>query len=118
MARCGCGGGLCNCSVQAGENVTLSGSGSAANPYVISADVPCSTVRACLSGGSGITYSTATGVIAAHLSGQAVWVVGVESGRPVGWGGGGWVGVFGLVGVGGWWGWFWTLGGGGMPWAL
>ncbi|MFF0133697.1 hypothetical protein ACFYTG_50050 [Streptomyces mirabilis] len=71
MARCGCGGGLCNCSVQAGENVALSGSGSAANPYVISADVPCSTIRACLSGGSGISYNTATGVIAARLSGQA-----------------------------------------------
>lgn len=71
MVRCGCGGGLCNCSVQAGENISLSGSGCAANPYVISADVPCSTVRACLSGGSGITYNTATGIIAAHLSGQA-----------------------------------------------
>lgn len=42
--------------------------------------------------------------------GGVVWVVGVESGRPVGWGGGGWVGVFGLVGVGGWWGWFLDVG--------
>lgn len=42
--------------------------------------------------------------------GGVVWVVGVESGRPVGWGGGGWVGVFGLVGVGGWWGWFLVVG--------
>lgn len=71
MARCGCGGGVCNCVVEGGDNVSVSGSGSAANPYVVSADVPCADVRACLSAGSGISFNTATGVIAAHLSGQA-----------------------------------------------
>ncbi|WP_454613365.1 LbetaH domain-containing protein [Streptomyces collinus] len=71
MARCGCGGGLCNCTVQSGTNVTVSGTGSAANPYVISADVPCEDVRGCLSAGDGITFDQATGVIAAGLSSQA-----------------------------------------------
>lgn len=71
MARCGCGGGQCDCSLEAGDNVTVSGSGSAANPYVVSADVPCTSVRSCLSGGNGISFNTATGVIAARLSGQA-----------------------------------------------
>ncbi|MEU6594801.1 hypothetical protein ABZ923_37340 [Streptomyces sp. NPDC046881] len=54
--------------MQAGENVTVSGSGSDANPYVISAEVPCDVVRACLSGGDGIDFNPATGVIAADLS--------------------------------------------------
>jgi hypothetical protein len=36
MARCGCGG-ACACSIVAGSNVTVSGVGSAANPYTISA---------------------------------------------------------------------------------
>ncbi|PWI15940.1 hypothetical protein DI272_18555 [Streptomyces sp. Act143] len=57
--------------MQAGDNVTISGSGSAANPYVVSAEVPCEAVRPCLSGGPGITYDQGSGVIAAHLSGQA-----------------------------------------------
>ncbi|WP_406321881.1 hypothetical protein [Streptomyces sp. NBC_00519] len=71
MARCGCGGGLCNCSVVAGDNVTISGSGSAANPYVVSSEVPCETVRACLSAGDGIDFDQSTGVISADLSDQA-----------------------------------------------
>lgn len=71
MARCGCGGAACNCSVQAGTNISVSGSGSAANPYVISAEVPCEDVRGCLSAGDGISFNQATGVIAAHLSGRA-----------------------------------------------
>jgi hypothetical protein len=71
VARCGCGGGLCNCSVEAGTNVTVSGSGSAANPYVVSADIPCTTVRACLSAGPGVNYDAATGAISADISAQA-----------------------------------------------
>ncbi|MFD5570499.1 hypothetical protein [Streptomyces cadmiisoli] len=70
MARCGCAGGACNCAVQAGTNVVVSGSGSAANPYVISAESPCEDVRACLSAGDGISFNQATGEIAADLSGQ------------------------------------------------
>ncbi|MET9818350.1 hypothetical protein [Streptomyces sp. NPDC006355] len=68
MARCGCGGGLCACTVIAGENVTVSGTGSAANPYKISSEVPCDTVRACFTAGPGIDLDQATGVIAADLS--------------------------------------------------
>ncbi|MGW2951481.1 hypothetical protein [Streptomyces eurythermus] len=71
VARCGCGGGQCDCTIQGGENVTVSGSGSAANPYVVSVKVPCEEARACLSAGSGITFDQATGVIASHLSSQA-----------------------------------------------
>lgn len=71
MARCGCAGGACNCAVEAGTNVSVSGSGSAANPYVISSEVPCEDVRACLSAGDGITFDQATGEISADLSGQA-----------------------------------------------
>ncbi|MEV5929915.1 hypothetical protein ACPCSG_27030 [Streptomyces cellulosae] len=68
MARCGCGGGLCNCSVVAGENVTVGGSGSPANPYTVSANVGCDAVRPCLSGGDGIAYDPGTGVIGAAVS--------------------------------------------------
>lgn len=68
MARCGCGGTSCGCALVAGDNVAVSGTGSAANPFVISSSVPCSAVRPCLSAGTGITYSSATGVIAADFS--------------------------------------------------
>jgi hypothetical protein len=57
--------------VQAGTNVSVSGSGSAANPYVISSVVPCEDVRACLSAGPGINLDQGTGQISADLSGQA-----------------------------------------------
>jgi hypothetical protein len=57
--------------VEAGTNVSVSGSGSAANPYVVSAEVPCTDVRGCLSGGPGITFNQASGQISAHLSAQA-----------------------------------------------
>ncbi|MGW1801500.1 hypothetical protein ACWCQN_37690 [Streptomyces sp. NPDC001984] len=49
----------------------MSGSGSPANPYVVSAEVPCATVRSCLSAGPGIAYDPASGVIGAQLSAQA-----------------------------------------------
>ncbi|WP_328638349.1 hypothetical protein [Streptomyces canus] len=38
---------------------------------MISAEIPCSDVRACLSAGPGINLDQATGQISAHLSGQA-----------------------------------------------
>lgn len=38
MARCGCAGTTCNCVVTAGENVTVTGTGSAGNPFVVSAN--------------------------------------------------------------------------------
>ncbi|MET8609836.1 hypothetical protein [Streptomyces misionensis] len=49
----------------------MSGSGSPANPYVISSEVPCTTVRACLSAGPGVEYDPATGVIGAKVSAEA-----------------------------------------------
>ncbi|MFF5968292.1 hypothetical protein ACFY64_32120 [Streptomyces collinus] len=57
--------------MQAGENMTVSGSGSTANPYVLSAVVPCEDVRACLSAGPGVNFDQGTGVISADVSGQA-----------------------------------------------
>ncbi|WP_097287027.1 hypothetical protein [Streptomyces sp. OK228] len=57
--------------MESGTNVSVSGSGSAANPYVISAATPCADVRACLSAGPGINLDQATGAISADLSGQA-----------------------------------------------
>lgn len=68
MARCGCGGGLCNCSVQGGTGVSVSGSGSAANPYVVSAETSCEDVRGCLSAGPGIAYDAGTGEFSAEVS--------------------------------------------------
>ncbi|MTE20265.1 hypothetical protein F0L17_14335 [Streptomyces sp. TRM43335] len=67
MARCGCGG-SCGCAVAAGENVTITGSGSQANPWIIHAGTDCADVRACLSGGQGIDYEPATGVVRTCLS--------------------------------------------------
>lgn len=70
MARCGCGGGGCTCTVRAGTNVTVSGTGSAANPYKVSAEVPCPDVRACLTAINGVSYDQAAGRFSAHLSAQ------------------------------------------------
>lgn len=36
--RCGCSGASCSCYVQAGANITVSGAGSLASPYIITAD--------------------------------------------------------------------------------
>lgn len=104
MARCGCGGTSCTCQVTAGPNVTVTGTGSAANPfvisavgatlsegddititgsgtagdpYVINAETDCSEVRQCLSAGAGITYNNATGVISA-TAGNLVTGCGVS----------------------------------------
>ncbi|CAL9614009.1 hypothetical protein SUDANB1_05687 [Streptomyces sp. enrichment culture] len=71
MARCQCGGGDCNCVVQAGDNTTVTGTGSTLNPYTVSAVTDCAEVRGCLSNGPGISYSPATGVIRADLSEDA-----------------------------------------------
>lgn len=65
MARCGCGGNKCTCNISAGDNITVTGTGSIANPFVIAAAVECDTIRACLVAGPGITYDEATGTISA-----------------------------------------------------
>lgn len=70
MARCGCGGGQCNCVIVAGENTTVDGTGSVANPYVVSAVIGCEDVRPCISAGPGATYDQATGIVSADLSEQ------------------------------------------------
>ncbi|MEV6738721.1 hypothetical protein AB0N14_18020 [Streptomyces sp. NPDC051104] len=84
--------------VQAGDtdtiDATVSGTGTAADPYVVSGAVrldptppqggsnligtgpeglylECADVRGCLSAGDGVTYDAATGVIAAKISGDA-----------------------------------------------
>lgn len=36
MARCGCAGGTCSCVVQGSGSIAVTGSGTAANPYVVS----------------------------------------------------------------------------------
>jgi hypothetical protein len=39
MARCGCSGASCSCVITGGGGVTVSGAGSAANPYLIVSDI-------------------------------------------------------------------------------
>ncbi|MER7477462.1 hypothetical protein ABTX60_07365 [Streptomyces sp. NPDC126510] len=68
MARCQCGGGDCNCVVVAGDNTTVTGSGSTLNPFAVSAVTNCAEVRACLSNARGISYSATTGQISVDLS--------------------------------------------------
>ncbi|QKW06917.1 hypothetical protein HUT18_11465 [Streptomyces sp. NA04227] len=56
----------------AGNGIDVAGTGSTANPYVISAEaVNCTAVRSCLSAGDGITYNPTTGVITARPSSDA-----------------------------------------------
>lgn len=71
MARCGCGGAQCGCTVIAGDNATIAGTGSAANPYIITAVTDCTEVRACLHDGQGVAYVPGTGTFSAELSPQA-----------------------------------------------
>lgn len=67
IARCVCGQGTgCNCVVTAGDNTTVTGSGSAANPYIVSAITDCAEVAACLNEGPGIDITGNT--ISACLS--------------------------------------------------
>jgi hypothetical protein len=54
--------------VQAGDNTSVTGAGSTANPYVVNAVTNCAEVRGCISAGPGITFDSATGVIGADIS--------------------------------------------------
>ena len=70
MARCGCAAtDACNCAVSAGSGVTVSGSGTPGNPYVVSVDtIDCDQVRPCISAGQGASYNPVSGIVAARLS--------------------------------------------------
>src|SRR6188768_2563499 len=70
LARCGCSEGVCNCTIQAGPGTTITGSGTASSPYIVSADgaVDCTDVRPCITSGDGASYNQATGVISARPS--------------------------------------------------
>lgn len=71
MARCGCGG-ACGCSVVGGTSgnvpVTVTGTGTPANPFTVNASVACSVIRPCLSAGTGIDYDPVTGIISAEAA--------------------------------------------------
>ena len=70
MARCGCGG-ECSCSLVAGDGILVSGSGSNAVPWVVSAVTDCVDVRNCFSEGDGVDYDPVTGEIAVCVSPDA-----------------------------------------------
>jgi hypothetical protein len=71
LARCGCGGAQCGCTIIAEDNAAVDGTGSAANPHVVSAVTDCAEVRTCLHNGPGVANDPATGTFSAALSGQA-----------------------------------------------
>lgn len=65
MARCGCSSGTtCNCAVKAGANITVTGVGSAGNPYVISglsatvAPLDTTTIDTTVTGGPNYVVSS------------------------------------------------------------
>lgn len=90
MARCGCGP-QCSCVIVAGQNITVAGSGSSTNPYVISgeaglpvlADTPSVDLSGDGTAGSPITaavrYSTAAGNAAEAGPDGAVFVPDVAT---------------------------------------
>lgn len=73
MARCGCTASeTCNCAVEAGSGVSVTGNGTSANPYVVGIDtIDCSQVRPCIAAGNGATYNSGSGILAARLSNAA-----------------------------------------------
>lgn len=73
MARCSCAtaSNQCTCVVQGGDNATVTGNGSNANPYVVNAIVACDDVRPCINAGPGATYDPATGTVGVCVSSQA-----------------------------------------------
>jgi hypothetical protein len=65
-----CGGG-CGCSFVAGPGIDLDGTGTPSTPIIISATgatVDCAMVRGCISAAPGLTWDTATGVMAPAVS--------------------------------------------------
>ncbi len=70
ISRCGCGG-ECACSLVAGTNVQVTGSGTSAVPWVVSALTNCAQVRTCISANDGAEYNPVTGVIGVCVSPNA-----------------------------------------------
>lgn len=70
IARCGCGG-ECACNLVAGDNVQVSGSGTSAVPWVVTAITDCPEVRQCISGVDGVDYDPTTGVLDVCVSPDA-----------------------------------------------
>lgn len=70
MARCGCGS-SCGCSLTAGDNTVITGSGTAGNPWVIDSHANCTEVRGCLASGAGTVYDPATGSFTVCVSPNA-----------------------------------------------
>ncbi|MFF4292075.1 hypothetical protein ACFY0N_00290 [Streptomyces vinaceus] len=55
-------------SLEAGDNITIGGAGTVGDPFVITAVTDCTEVRQCVSAGVGLTYNPATGVFASDGS--------------------------------------------------
>jgi hypothetical protein len=70
MARCGCGG-ACSCALVAGSNISLLGSGTPANPWIVSAQTNPAQVRAALTSGQSTVYNPSDGSFDLCLSGDA-----------------------------------------------
>lgn len=68
MARCGCGGASCGCAIIPGENISIGGTGSPANPFIVTAVTECAEVRGCLHSGAGLAYDEVSGTFSAALS--------------------------------------------------
>lgn len=68
MARCGCGDG-CKCALTAGTGTTVAGTGTFADPWVVSATPPtCAQIRPCLTANNGAQYNSTTGNVTATPS--------------------------------------------------
>jgi hypothetical protein len=70
MARCGCGS-ECGCNLVAGDNIQVSGSGTSAVPWVVTALTDCAEVRQCLTGVDGVDFDQGTGEIGVCVSPDA-----------------------------------------------
>lgn len=70
MARCGCGG-ECSCALTAGDNIQVSGSGTSAVPWVVTALTDCTEVRQCITGEDGVDFDQTTGVASVCVSPDA-----------------------------------------------